>query len=185
MNKTLCTLAIGIAVAGNAHADNGLRFDARLEGGDAAGRVIETDAKGKAKFEVIDGGTALHYEVKVQKIFNVFMAHIHIAAEPFGNGPIAFWFVPTTPPMAPDSNLEEESKGVLAAGVIMNDNQLVGPLAPNPENPEGTGIQGLINAILDNRAYVVVHTSDLDNTNNVVPGVAGDSPPGELRGQIE
>jgi hypothetical protein len=37
----------------------------------------------------------------------------------------------------------------------------------------------------ERRASIVVHTSDLNNANNMTPGIAGDSPAGEIRGLIQ
>jgi hypothetical protein len=74
--------------------------------------------------------------------------------------------------------------GELSGGFIMTDAQLSGPLTFDPNNAATTGVAGLIKAIEEGRATIVVHTSDLDNTNNQTPGVAGDSPAGELRGLI-
>jgi hypothetical protein len=67
----------------------------------------------------------------------------------------------------------------------MTNAQLTGPLAFDPANPENTGIAGLLKAIGEGRATIVVHTNDLDNSNNQVPGVSGDSPAGEIRGLIQ
>ncbi|MCP5151635.1 MAG: CHRD domain-containing protein [Ectothiorhodospiraceae bacterium] len=187
--RTLVALALGLAVATGAQADRALKFRAHLDGFNAAGQPVATNATGQARFEVIDGGTAVRYSVKVAGIENMFMAHIHVAPAPVAvtdpAGPIAYWFAPSTPPAAPGAGVSvaERIDGDLASGLIYSDQQLVGVLAPDPENPDGTGIRGLINAMMEGRASVVVHTNDFDPT--TPPGVAGDSPPGEIRGTIE
>jgi hypothetical protein len=176
MRSPFPILVIGLLLAGTAVAQPPVRFHAQLSGGDANGNVIDTVATGQASFEVIDGGTAIRYRVNLAGIENLWMAHIHVSEEPGGNGPIAFWFVPTTGGPPPDTNVQETVQGVLDAGYILTNAQIGGPLA-------STGIAGMIQAMEEGRAYVVIHTNDLDP--NTPSGGAGDSPPGELRGQIE
>jgi len=53
----------------------------------------------------------------------------------------------------------------------------------DPADPEAGTVQGLISAIEEGRASVVVHTDDLDPT--TLTGVAGDSRAGELRGTLQ
>jgi hypothetical protein len=189
MTWTILALVLGLALAVNAYADRPMRFDTHLEGFNAAGQPVATNATGQAKFEVIDGGTAVQFSINVAGIENLWMAHIHVAPEPVEitdpAGPIAFWFVPTTPPAPPAAgvNVEERLQGNLTSGLIMWDQQLVGPLLPDPMNPENTGIQGLIKAMDEGRASVVVHTNAFGNPDFPLGG-AGNSPPGELRGTI-
>ena len=189
MRRILTAIAITFAIVTAAVAQQALHFKAHLVGGDLAGNPIATRATGQADFEVIDGGTAIRFRMNVAGLTNLFMAHIHVAptgpvAENQPVGPIAFWFVPTTPG-APNSNVAGRVQGNLSSGFIMTDAQLVGPLAFDPNNPETTGVAGLIKAIQERRATIVVRTSDLDGANNQTPGVAGDSPAGELRGLIQ
>jgi hypothetical protein len=178
MQKILFALTCGIAIASLAQAAPNERFTAHLTGGDANNNFIETNATGQATFEVVDDGTAIRYRINVAGIENLWMAHIHVSADPGGNGPPAFWFVPTTPQAAPapPNNVSERIQGNLASGYIMSDAQLGGLLA-------GATVGDLISAMAEGRAYVVVHTNDFDP--DTPSGVAGDSPPGELRGQIE
>lgn len=170
-------LAIGLSTSALAAPPQ--RFSAQLSGGDANGNVIETNATGQASFEILDeaDGPAIAYRVNVAGIRNLWMAHIHVSDEPGGNGPPAFWFVPTTPQAgpAPGQSVVERIQGNLASGFIMSNDQLGGLLA-------GATIADLIAAMEEGRAYVVVHTNDFDP--DTPSGVAGDSPPGELRGAI-
>ncbi|MCK9985928.1 MAG: hypothetical protein AzoDbin1_02400 [Azoarcus sp.] len=191
MRKTLTALALTLGLVTAAHAQDPLHFRAQLVGGDLAGNAIATRATGQADFDVIEHetGTAIRFRMNVAGLSNLFMAHIHIAGSgPVANnqpvGPIAFWFVPTVPG-TPNSNVADMSEGSLSAGFIMTNAQLVGPLAFDPGNPGSTGVAGLIKAITERRATIVVHTSDLDGTNNQTPGLTGDSPAGELRGLIQ
>jgi hypothetical protein len=191
MRNQLIVLTLALGIVGTAGADGPLRFKAHLSGGDLAGNPIATRATGQADFEVIahDTGTAVRFRLNVAGINNLFMAHIHVApvgpvADNQPVGPVAFWFVPTTPG-APNSNVAERIQGNLTSGFIMTNAQLVGPLTFDPTNPENTGVAGLIKAMQEGRATIVVHTSDLIAGNNQTPGVAGDSPAGELRGLIQ
>lgn len=191
MRKTLTALALTLGFASAVHAQDPLEFKAHLVGGDLAGNVVVTAATGEGKFEVIQHATgqALKFKLEVLGLRNLFMAHIHVApVGPVANnqpvGPIAFWFVPTVPG-TPDSNIAAVLDDRLSDGFVMTNAQMVGPLAFDPGNPMTTGIAGLIKAINEGRATVVVHTSDLDNANNQTPGLTGDSPAGELRGLIQ
>ena len=177
MRKLLLGLTLGLTASALALAAPPQRFTAHLVGGDANNNPIETRATGQANFDVVDAGTAIAYRVNVAGIRNLWMAHIHVSADPGGNGPPAFWFVPTTPhaPPALGQSVAQVVNGNLASGYIMSDDQLGGLLA-------GGTIADLITAMEEGRAYVVVHTNDFDP--DTPPGVAGDSPPGELRGAI-
>ena len=166
MKKIILTLALVLVVAANAYADRPLRFKAHLEGFNRNGDAVDTNATGQAVFEVIDAG-----------IENLWMAHIHVAPAPVDitdpAGPIVFWFVPTTPGAPNGENVAERLQGNLTSGLIFSDGQVL----------DGTGIQGLIDAMSEGRASVVVHTNAFGDP-NFPPGGAGNSPPGELRGTI-
>lgn len=180
MKKSLFVPVLVLALAGAANAEPPLSFTAHLEGFNAGGAPVETNATGQANFEVIDNGTAIRYRVNVAGIENLWMAHIHVAAQPVGltdpAGPIAFWFAPTNANMAPPAGTSVESRiqGTVASGLIYSDGQ----------NLNGTGVQGLITAMMEGRASVVVHTNAFGDP-NFPPGAAGNSPPGELRGTIQ
>ncbi|MCB1896075.1 MAG: CHRD domain-containing protein [Zoogloeaceae bacterium] len=186
MTKKLLALALGLALAGSVAAGSAMKFDTHLEGFTLAGQVVDTKATGEAKVEVIDGGTALRFRVNVAGIDNLLMAHIHVA--PIGSptpvavtdpaGPVAFWIVADAPP---GSTLGETVNGRLAEGFIITNSELSNWNDPN-DAMSGT-IEGLVNAIVDGRASVIVHTSDGD-PGTTMP-VAGDSPAGELRGTLQ
>ncbi len=129
-----------------------------------------TPAHGVAEFSMNDDGT-ITYELFVEDISNVIMAHIHMA--PVGvNGPVVVWLFPVggPPPAAPGGGPFD---GELATGTITASN-LVGPLAGHP--------LGDLVAILNNgNAYVNVHTDDGVAPANTGPG---DFPGGEIRGQV-
>lgn len=180
MNKFLVMAVLSLFAAGSAYADRPMRFTADLEGFDLTGAPVPTNATGKAIVEVIDGGTAVEFKVSVAGIENLWMAHIHVAPEPVmvtdPAGPVAFWFTGGPPPGAA---LTEPVNGRLARGYIITDGQVA---LWDMSDPVAGTVAGLIAAIEQGRASVIVHTNDLDLT--TPPGVAGDSPRGELRGSL-
>ena len=180
MLNTFYVLIFGILTCGSAVADKPMKFDAKLVGFNAGGAAIPTTAQGQAKVEVIDDGTAVNFRVKVAGIDNLLMAHIHISDEPVVNtdpaGPVAFWFTGGPPPV---TNLTERVNGTLADGYIITDGQLQ---VWDPADPSAGTVAGLITAIKEGRATVVVHTDDLDP--NTPTGLPGDSRAGELRGTL-
>jgi hypothetical protein len=180
MRNLLLILALGFLTVGNALADKPMRFDAKLFGFNAGGAPVATNAQGRASVEVIDGGTAIKFKITVAGIDNLLMAHIHIAPEQVQltepAGPVAFWFVGGPPPGSVNN---ETVNGTLAEGYIVTDGDLN---SWNPSNPDDGTIAGLITAISEGRASVVVHTDDLDP--DTPTGVAGDSRAGELRGTL-
>jgi hypothetical protein len=118
----------------------------------------DSKATGQAIFHLKNGGTELHYRLIVSNIENITQCHIHLA--PAGvNGPVAVWLYPDAPPAM---LIPGPFNGVLAKGVITSGN-LVGPLA-------GMELSDLLDHILDNNAYVNLHTSQY--------------PAGEIRGQF-
>lgn len=180
MRNTLLAIVLGLLAIGNASAGKPMKFDAKLFGFNAGGAPIHTNAQGRAKVEVIDDGTALSFRVKVAGIDNLLMAHIHIAPAPVDltdpAGPVAFWFTGGPPP---GTTLTETLNGTLAEGYIITNGQL----NMWSTDPDAGTIAGLIRAIEEGRASVVVHTDDLDP--DTPTGVAGDSRAGELRGTLQ
>ncbi len=105
-------------------------------------------------------GTTISYQLKVQGLANVTMAHIHIASTPGGNGSPAVWLYPAVPPAV---TIPGEFTGLLREGTFTAA-QFVGPLA-------GKTLADLMTAIRENRAYVNVHTLQF--------------PGGEIRGGLQ
>ncbi len=180
MRNNLIPFVFAIAAAGAAYADPPMRFAADLEGFNLAGQPIATAAHGKARVEVIDDGTALRFRVDVKRIFNLLMAHIHVAPEPVEvtdpSGPVAYWFTGGPPP---GSVVRARVNGRLAEGLIITDGDLE---VWDPSDAAAGTVAGLIAAIREGRASVIVHTDDLDP--NTPTGVQGDSRAGELRGTL-
>jgi hypothetical protein len=164
---------LSLAATATVVADS-LKFKTKLSGDQEVppvGVVIDTRAKGQAEFKLSKDGTELHYKLKVSKIDNAFMAHIHMA--PAGsNGPIVVWLFPGTAPV-PGPLGAGRFNGKIAEGTITASN-LVGPLAGHP-------LSDLVAAIQAGNAYVNVHTNDGVAPTNTGPG---DFPGGEIRGQL-
>lgn len=181
MRTLLFVLALGALAAGNALADKPMRFDAKLFGFNAGGAPVATNAQGRASVEVIDDGTAIKFKVNVAGIDNLLMAHIHIAPAPVQltdpAGPVAFWFTGGPPPGSVNT---ETVNGTLAEGYIVTNGSLA---TWDASDPTAGTIAGLITAISEGRASVVVHTDDLNP--DTPTGVAGDSRAGELRGTLQ
>ena len=175
LRRLIFVLAAVLSLAATATvvADS-LKFKTKLSGDQEVppvGVVIDTRAKGQAEFKLSKDGTELHYKLKVSKIENAFMAHIHLA--PAGaNGPIVVWLFPGTAPVQGPLGAGPQ-KGKLAEGTITAAN-LVGPLAGQP-------LSALVDAIQAGNAYVNVHTNDGVAPTNTGPG---DFPSGEIRGQL-
>lgn len=162
MRKTMITLAC-VLLPVTLLAGPPSRFDAQLSGFNAGGAVVNTNAAGVAKVEIVDDGTAIYYQVNVAGLDGAFMAHIHVAPTPVQvtdpAGPPVFWFFGGPPPVAAD-NISETINGSLARGYIVTAADLA----------SGT-VADLITAIKEGRASIIIHTTD--------------SPAGELRGTLQ
>ena len=162
MNKTTVALIFAFLSAA-VFAGPPARFDAQLSGFNAGGAVVNTNAAGIAKIEIIDDGTAIYYQINVAGLDGAFMAHIHVASEPVQvtdpAGPPWFWFFGGPVPNIAD-NISEPINGSLARGYIVTDSDLT----------SGT-VAELVAAIKGGRASIIVHTVD--------------SPAGELRGVLQ
>jgi len=135
---------------------------------------VPTSATGQARVEVINDGTAVYFQVEVAGIFNVFMAHIHVAPAPVQvtdpAGPAVFWFTGGPPT---GGTLTETINGSFARGFIITDADLASP----------NTVADLVEAIKAGRASIIIHTRD--TTGTIPAGSQGNSPPGELRGTLQ
>lgn len=132
---------------------NATQFGAFLTGREEV-PAINSSGAGSAKFEILDGGQAIKFEVRVANTSGIIFAHIHKGGIGM-NGPVMVDLIPTQSP----SGLVN---GVVAEGMITA-GDLKGAFAS--EN-----LDGLIADLKSGMAYVNLHTS-------AFPG-------GELRGQV-
>ncbi len=116
-------------------------FRAELDGGAEVPPVV-TDGSGRARFRADRRWTELRYELTLDDVEGVTMAHIHLGPEG-ENGPVAaFLFGPTAP---------VDGDGRLVRGVLTADD-LIGPLAGSP-------LSALLVELQAGNAYVNVHTT--------------------------
>lgn len=173
----LVAAVAALAIAGASIASPPRTYLAQLSGSSEV-PARDTVAKGVAIFEVAPDGESIRYQLISTTIDNAFMAHIHVvpATEPdptAANGPISVWLFPTTTPGVTGPLGSGRHNGLMTSGTITSAN-VGGPLA-------GGGLDALISAIAEGRAYVNVHTNDgVDPTNTG----AGDFAGGEIRGQL-
>lgn len=123
--------------------------------GDSEVPPVTTNATGSAEFELNDEGDEMSYNIGVENIEGVTMAHIHQAASG-ENGPPVVWLFNATEP----NDVEE---GTLSDGSFTAED-FVGPL-------QGQNMSDLVDAIESGQTYVNVHTES--------------NPPGEIRGTID
>ncbi|WP_331232574.1 CHRD domain-containing protein [Natronorarus salvus] len=148
-------LATGSAAA-EGHAET---FSAELTGA-AEVPPVETNASGRATFEVAEDGSAVHFQVYIDCIQNVTQGHIHLGAEG-ENGPVVVWLYPqdTREPTL----LEGVRRDFVLAEGTLTEEDLVGDF-------EGESLGSLAEAMREEDVYVNIHSEQ--------------NPAGEIRGQI-
>jgi hypothetical protein len=157
ISLSLALIAV-LLLASAALANGNRNYTASLKGENEV-PAVDTNAQGQAIFQLSKDGTELSYKLIVANIYNVHMAHIHLA--PAGqNGGVVVWLYPDAPPA---QLIEGRFSGILAEGTITSDD-LVGALA-------GQSLEALIAEMDTGGAYVNVHTTPAN-------------PGGEIRGQI-
>jgi hypothetical protein len=121
---------------------------------------VQTEATGYAVFKLSPDGKSIHYQLVVQNIKDVNMAHIHLALAGQNAGAPVAWLYPAGPPPVVKPGM---FSGTLAEGNITAAN-FVGALKGKP-------LGDLLRDLNGGKACVVVHTKA--------------NPAGEIRGQIE
>lgn len=152
-------VAIGSSiVVGTASADHEetWTFHADLTG---EGHGIETNASGRATFEIPPDDHRIHYTIDAEWLCYATQAHIHLGGEG-EDGPVVAWLYPEEG--QEPQTIEGRFDGTLAEGTFTGDD-LVGPL-------EGADAGEIVSALIEGDAYVNVHTEE--------------HPGGEIRGQI-
>jgi hypothetical protein len=168
-------MALAYVVAMPARADRdgqngqddhrGETFVATLSGNEEVPRR-ETAAVGRAVIRVSDDGTQFMFTLRVARITNVIMAHIHCGT-PGVNGPVGVTLLHAMPPGG------GPVAGVIAKGVRT---------APDDGNGcAWADLAAVLAAIRSGKTYVNVHTNDGVAPANTGPG---DFPGGEIRGHL-
>ena len=150
----IVALAMTIGVASAANSRTVFRADLEPVAG------IDSDGHGNAVVKIRDDGSELSYKLVVNGLESTLMAHIHVAAEPGGNGPPVLWLYPD----APSPQLIEGAFNGLLGDRSVTSADLTGSAGIN-------SLDDLRTAIEEGRAYVNVHT------------VA--NPGGEIRGTLD
>lgn len=137
----------------NLRRGNSMTYGAFLTGTEEV-PPVDASGAGSSRFEIIDNGKAIKFEIRVANTEGIIFAHIHKGA--FGtNGPVMVTLIPNQAPSGLVNDVIAE--GVLTAA------DLEGDFASD-------NLNGLIDALNTGMAYVNVHTDK--------------NRPGELRGQI-
>lgn len=163
LSATGATIVGGLVMSGSAAAsDHGgaSSFSTELSG-DAEVPPVETNASGRATFEVSEDGSEVHFEVYIDCIRNVSQGHIHLGSEG-ENGSVVTWLYPQAT-REPETLEGLNRDFVLAEGTLTEDD-LVGPF-------EGESLEALAEAMANGGTYVNIHSEQ--------------NPDGEIRGQIE
>jgi hypothetical protein len=167
------TGAVVTGVAADRRSDDSFNTIETKLSGDEEVPIRLTGAHGSAHVRLNTDGQSMDFQLEVNGITNVTMAHIHMQ-EPGVSGPIVVWFFPAVTATAPLPGGGGQHEGLLAKGTFTAAD-LRGPLAGHP-------LSDLIAAILAGNAYVNVHTDDGVAPPNTGPG---DFPGGEIRGQLD
>jgi hypothetical protein len=154
-----------VGASGATQAGSGTSYTAQLSGGEEV-PARNTPASGQATFQVSADGTSMTYSVTVSNITNVIAGHIHIAPKG-SNGDIVLPLVPMASPGGGPKS------GVIGQGTVTAE-QLIGPMT-------GKSLLDLVAQMDAGNAYVNIHTA---SGASPATQMAGDIPPGEIRGQI-
>jgi len=153
-----CSLVLAAAGTSLAESDFHCDFLAQLSASTVGPKPAQTDANGEVYFFLSPDGNELAYQVVVDQIEDVYMAHLHVGPKNH-QGPIVVWLYPAKTERPTRSTFNQ---GELASGVIYRQ-QLRGPLA-------GMTLAELVEALQNGQAYVNIHTNK-----HIM---------GELRGQV-
>ena len=149
---TITTVSIGLATG---H----YRFSCDLYENKVGPKPSETEASGTILFHFDEIKQELIYQLRVEKIQDAYMAHIHMGASD-KEGLMAAWLYPPRQHNSAKRTIEEEFNGTLAEGVITQD-----------DLEDGLLLGDLIESLRNGNAYVNIHTKKYIM--------------GELRGQVD
>lgn len=155
---TCCLLVVLASTISWSADDFKCDYLAQLSGNKIGPKPADTRANGEAYFTINHDGSALLYQLVVDDLTDVYMAHLHVGPRN-GMGPIVVWLYPSD---TDHPRKIHHAEAELASGVIL-EKKLRGPLA-------GMTLADLLSALNSGQAYVNVHTSKHIT--------------GELRGQI-
>jgi hypothetical protein len=149
---TVATISAGLA---SGH----YRFACDLYENNVGPKPSKTEASGTVLFQFDEIKQEIVYQLRVEKIQDVYMAHLHMGASN-QEGLLAVWLYPPRKHNSAKRTIKEEFNGTLAEGVIKQE-----------DLKDGLALEDLIESLRRGNAYVNVHTR------NFIMG--------ELRGQVE
>ena len=141
--------------------------------GDQEVPIRLTGAHGSGNVRLSKDGQSMDFQLVVNDIDNVTMAHIHMGPIT-GTGGIVVWLFPAVTARSPLPGGGGAHHGLLAHGTFTAAD-LTGALAGHP-------LSDLVAAIVAGNTYMNVHTDDGVAPPNTGPG---DFPGGEVRGQLD
>lgn len=151
-----CVFTIATVSAG---ATEHYRFACKLNESSVGPKPADTEATGMVLFQLDEIKQEIVYQLQVEKIQDVYMAHLHMGALD-EEGLLAVWLYPPQNHKSAKRTIKGEFNGTLAEGVIKQED-LKG----------GIVLDDLIESLRNGNAYVNIHTR------NFIMG--------ELRGQVE
>lgn len=152
-----CVFTIATASAGLAAGH--YRFSCDLYENKVGPKPAKTEASGFVLFHLDEIKQEIVYQLRVEQINDVYMAHLHMGA-PNKEGLLAVWLYPPRKHNQANRIIEEELNGTLAEGVIRQE-----------DLRDGLVLEDLVESLRSGNAYVNIHTR------NFIMG--------ELRGQVE
>jgi hypothetical protein len=152
---TIIMLSFFIAASASAGPTTVCQFVCGLKCNKIGPKPADTSAKGNVFFQIDESKKEITYKLEVEKIRDVYMAHLHVGPCD-KQGPMAAWLYPTN---SVKGKIEGEFNGILAKGII------------RPEDlKDGITFNYLIESMRSGTTYVNVHSKKYI--------------PGELRGQV-
>ena len=151
-----CVFIIGTTSVG---AGEHYRFACELNDSTIGPKPANTEATGRVLFQLDEIKQEIVYQLQVEKIQDVYMAHLHIGPSD-KEGLVAVWLYPPQNNKTAQHIIEGEFNGTLTEGVIRQE-----------DLKHGIVLGDLIESLRDGNAYVNIHTR------NFIMG--------ELRGQVE
>ena len=148
INRKVLIIMLGIFFVGlvSAGVAGDLMFECSLECTRSGPKTVEIEGSGNAVFRFDAAKQELRYTLEVEKIRDVYMAHLHIGSLD-AQGPIVVWLYPFRNETAAERTIAGEFSGTLADGVIRAE-----------DLRDGMTFEYLLDSMRNGHAYINVHT---------------------------